>query len=217
MICPYFGEPPTWMEAFLANFHRLHPLGYELLIDTDEQSFRDRVEYCFGITCPPMFGTGKVWDFRPALGQLYSRELRDFHFWGHVDFDVVLGRVERWVSEEFLMGLDMHSNCASYVNGSWSLYRNTPQMRNLFMECRDWRGKLRIPHPTGWAEVEFSKIIEQAANAGRLTKMWTQWQVFEAHELARLRFDGERLMCGEREVMMAHFRRTKVYPPGCLA
>jgi hypothetical protein len=121
-----------------------------------------------------------------------------------------------FVTDEFLQPIDMHSNCSTYVNGCWSLYRNTPQMASLFMEERLWQQELTDPLPSGWAEREYSKLIEAQHNEGRLVKEWTQWQVFEEARLARLRFDEEKLIVDRTEVMMAHFRRTKVYPPGCL-
>jgi hypothetical protein len=89
-------------------------------------------------------------------------------------------------------------------------------MATLFMEERLWQQELADPLPSGWAEREYSKLIENAHNEGRLVRAWTQWQVFEEDRLARLRFDEEKLICGTEEVCMAHFRRTKVYPPGCL-
>jgi hypothetical protein len=164
-----------------------------------------------------MEGTGKVWDYRPALGLLYEDETTGFDFWGHTDFDVVYGRVEQWVTDVFLERLDMHSNCTSYVNGCWSLYRNTRLMRTLFQDEPLWQPIMEDVRPHGWAEKEFSKLIADAHRERSLRKAWTQWQVFGDNDLDSLRFDGDRLMVDNTEVMMAHFRRTKRYPPGCVA
>lgn len=216
LICPYFGEYPPWMDAFMENVATyLCPVGYTLLIDSDEDAFRDRVREKLEIEPPPLWGTGKTWDFRPALGCLYQDELegRHFDFWGHVDFDVVFGRVDQFVTDEFLQPLDQHSNCADYVNGCWSLYRNTPQMCDLFKEDPSWQWLMEDPNPTGWIEKEFSRLILLAEQEGRLTKAWTQWQVYQPGLLAGLYWEDGKLMCQGVEQMMAHFRRTKVYPP----
>lgn len=191
----------------------MRELGYEFLFDTDEVAFRDRVLDRLGVVCPPMTGTGKMWDFRPALGLLYEDEARGFDFWGHTDFDVVYGRVDRWVSDEFLSTVDMHSNCYEYVNGCWSLYRNTPLMRDLFMRESSWGKIMERRLPTGWAEKEFSKVIVAARDVRR---KWTQWQAFGDEDLAALRLDGNRLWLHDEEIMMAHFRRTKAWPAGCV-
>jgi hypothetical protein len=218
LICPYFGPLPEWWLHWLGNVGRsIEPLGYDILLDTDEDAFRDRVARTLGIVCPPMSGGGKVWDYRPALGLLYWEELEGYDFWGHTDFDCVYGRVDQFVTDWFLNAIDMHSNHATYVNGCWSLYRNTPQMASLFMEHPLWESALEDPTPSGWAEQEFSRIVLWAEQEGRLRKAWTQWQVFSEEQLPHVHFEGERLMCLGEEVMMAHFRRTKVYPSGCLA
>lgn len=217
LVCPYFGKYPPWMDHWLANSEHLRELGYEFLFDDEEDEFRERVRRVLDIECPPMRGTGKVWDFRPAFGMLYEKELAGFDFWGHTDFDCVYGRVNLFVTDEFLQDIDMHSDCRDYVNGPWSLYRNTAQMRDLFMEEPMWQPIMEDPEPSGWAEKEFSEIIRFAHDEARLVKAWTQWQVFEPHELSQLWLSpGSGLTLNGREVFMAHFRRTKVYPAGCV-
>jgi hypothetical protein len=215
-VCPYFGDLPPWYEHWERNSEHLRDLGYEFLFDNDETEFRARVKERLGITCPALWGTGKMWDFRPTFGVLYADEVAQFDFWGHTDFDVVYGRVDNWVTDDFLQAIDMHSNCSDYVNGSWSLYRSSAQMANLFREEPLWREIIESPVATGWAEMEFSKLIAHSHEEGSLVKAWTQWQVFTEMELANMWWDGEKLMCGGNETMMAHFRRTKVYPGGCL-
>lgn len=217
LVCPYFGEYPPWWKHWLSNTEHLRDLGYEFLFDNDEDAFRKRVRRVLDIECPPMWGTGKVWDFRPALGLLYREELTGFDFWGHTDFDCVYGRLDQFVSDEFLQDIDMHSDCRDYVNGPWSLYRNTTQMRELFFEEPLWEELMQEPEPNGWAEFAFSGLIRAAHDEGQLVKAWTQWQVFEERDLAELWLASEgRLTLRGEEVFMAHFRRTKVYPAGCV-
>lgn len=216
LLCPYFGEFPPWMDLFIANFARMGLLGYDILIDRDENGFRERVRDKLDIECPPMWGTGKIWDYRPALGMLYSTEITQYDFWGHIDFDIVLGRVDQFVTDEFLDGLDMHSNHDAYVNGCWSLYRNNGLMRTLFGGHPTWRWELECPEPTGWAETSYSQVMLREEANGRLRKAWTQWQVFKVEDLAEVHWEGDRLMLRGEEQMMAHFRRSKQYPPGCL-
>lgn len=218
LICPYFGPTPPWMPYWLANVKRnLEPRGYDVLMDTDEAAFRERVETILWVEAPPLYGTGKTWDYRPALGMLYEQELAvgEYDFWGHTDFDCVYGRVDRWLTDDFLRDLDMFSNCSTYVNGCWSLYRNSLQMRELFTLEKGWKSILEDELPSGWAEYQFSVLIANEAAEGSLKKAWEQWQIFDGQEVSRLRFDGDHLMLDHAEVMMGHFRRTKFYPEGC--
>jgi hypothetical protein len=217
LICPYFGELPPWFDTFMANAEGLSEHGYTLLIDHDEDAFQGRVSELLDVTCPPLYGTGKIWDFRPALGLLYEKEAKGYDFWGHIDFDVVLGNVQKWVTDEFLDGLDMHSNHRVYVNGCWSLYRNNDLMRHFFMEVPTWRRLMENPEPNGWIELEYSDRMMIAGGEERLRYRWTGWQVYTDEDLREVRWQGDRLMCRDEEIMLAHFRRTKVYPKGCLA
>ena len=216
-VLPYFGDLPPWMDLWHANVAELAAHGYDVLLDHDEDSFRQRVRDRLGVECPPMSGTGKTWDYRPALGVLYDNEIASYDFWGHTDLDCVYGRVERWVTDEFLAGIDMHSNCVAYMNGCWSLYRNTATVDNAFTEVRGWQEYLTTPEPTGWGETVYSEQLSEMHSEGRLRKAWTQWQVFDPHELACLRrLPDRRLISDGVEVMMCHFRRTKTYPQGCI-
>lgn len=215
LLLPYFGQLPPWMDLWRENVAELAAHGYDILLDHDEDSFRARVRDRLGVECPPMFGTSKTWDYRPALGMLYADEMQGYDFWGHTDLDCVYGRVERWVTDEFLDGVDMHSNCSTYLNGCWSLYRNVPVVNELFTGISSWQATLEDPEPSGWGETFVSQRIAAMHDAGEIRKAWTQWQVFEPNELACLRrLPDRRLLSDGIEVMMCHFRRTKVYPTG---
>ena len=147
---------------------------------------------------------------------LYADEAASYDFWGHIDFDVVLGRVEQFVTDEFLDGIDIHSNHDAYMNGSWSLYRNDVTVNALFLESAGWPLALDDPTPSGWLETVYSDLVLKAEAEGRLRKAWTEWQVFKAEDLAEVHWEGERLMLHGQEQMMAHFRRSKIYPAGCI-
>lgn len=102
MICPYFGILPPWFDSYLANIEMLKPLGYDWHITTNLKLFKERVGDILGIKCAIVPGTGKVWDYRPAFGVLFAKELKRYDYWGHTDFDCVYGRVDRFVTDEFL-------------------------------------------------------------------------------------------------------------------
>lgn len=102
MICPYFGTLPPWFDSYLANIEMLKPLGYDWHITTNLKLFKERVGDILEIKCPIVPGTGKLWDYRPAFGVLFAEELKRYDYWGHTDFDCVYGRVDRFVTDEFL-------------------------------------------------------------------------------------------------------------------
>lgn len=207
LICPWFGPLPTWFVEYEKNIAHLQDLGYDFLIDTDLPAFKKRVADILGIDCPIEPGTGKVWDYRPALGELYQKELEGYDFWGHTDFDCVFGNVDKWVTDDFLNDLDIHSNHGTYMCGPWSLYRNKSEVNSLFRQFPEWKTIMEHPHAFGWVEMQYSRIVE---NSG-LRYAYTFWQA-NPDRMHDLRMDGTALYEGNTEVMMAHFRRTKVWP-----
>lgn len=215
LIVPFFGDPPPWFDQWQESVGRLEAHGYRVLLDRDEDTFRDRVREILQLDPPPMAGTGKAWDFRPALGLLYERELAAHSHWGHTDMDVVYGRVWEWLTPEFLDGLDLHSNHHDYVCGFWSLYRNTPTMRELFTETPGYRDLMTSDHASGWIESAYSDVVDAAHEEGRLNRVYTYWQTRDLNSFDTLTWDGERLLEGDREVFAAHFRRVKEWPAGC--
>ena len=208
-ITPYFGEFPEWMDKYRQHFEEvLRPQGYDWLLDTHLEGFKKRVKDKLGFDYPGLPGTGKVWDYRGALGYLYEDEIKGYDFWGHTDFDVVYGDVNKWVTDEFLAELDVHSNHDTYVNGCWSLYRNTKEVNELFMQADHWDHYLRFKIANGWVEGEFSRVLERSG----LRYKYTFWQGNPYTTAPDLSFrDGKLYQDGE-EIMMFHFRRSKRWP-----
>ena len=184
------------------------PKGYHMIIDTDLNDFKLRVKQKLGIEYPGVYGSSKVWDYRCALGLLYEEEIKGFDWWGHCDLDCVFGDVNKWVTDEFLSNLDVHSNHHSYVNGCFSLYRNVPEVNTLFMNYPFWAEKMINPEPSGWIEYEFSRLLEQSG----LRYAYTFWQGWPYTDTPKLFKNEEKLYQDGEEIMMFHFRRSKKWP-----
>lgn len=214
-ITPYFGDFPPWMDLYTKHFEEvLRPQGYDWLLDTDLEGFKKRVKEKLGIDYPGLPGTGKVWDYRGSLGLLYAEEIKGYDFWGHTDFDCVYGDVSKWVTDEFLTALDVHSNHGTYVNGCWSLYRNVDRVNELFMQAENWWQYLKFKIPNGWIEGEFSRTLERSG----LKYEYTFWQGNPYDSEPILKFENGKLYQdidrnGQwTEIMMFHFRRSKRWP-----
>jgi len=201
MITPYFGQLPEWFHLYRP------PDGYRWLLDMDYQGFMQRVKEKLGIDYLGSFGSGKVWDFRCALGLLYEQEIKGFEYWGHTDFDCVYGDTQKWVSDEYLAELDVHSNHHSYVNGCWSLYRNVNEVNNLF-KLGPWKEKMENYDVTGWVEKEYSRVLEGSG----LKYDYTFWQGWPYTSAPKITKTANRLYQDGEEIMMFHFRRSKKWP-----
>ena len=154
LLVPFFGELPPWFDKFEA------PKGYTLLLDQDLEKFKERVRTKLGIEYPGVWGNGKVWDFRCALGLLYEEEIRTYDYWGHCDLDVVFGDVNHFLPDEELIKWDVYSSHHEYVCGCFSMYRNVPKVNGLFSACPVWKERMIDPIPNGWVETDYSRTLE---------------------------------------------------------
>jgi hypothetical protein len=213
LICPYFGDLPEWFPLWYSNIERLRDDGYELLFETIEDTFAERVHDVLGVKYPRGDGY-KVCDYRCAFGELYADELDGYDYWGHTDLDCVYGRVGYFLPDDVLGKYDIFSNHATYVSGPWSLYRNTPKINQLFHLVQDWRGYLENPATTGWVETAYSEVVDASHEVGLLRREYVSWQTRDLNDFSTVHYDKDgRLLEGRGEIMVAHFRRTKVYPP----
>lgn len=204
LLLAYFGDLPAWADKFTASL----PPGYEPIWVRDPGDFRKRVRDRLGIDCPTMAGTGKIHDYRAALGALYQPELAGFDFWGHTDLDVVFGRPDRFMPDEQLAELDVDTDHWEYLCGPWTLYRNRPDLNNAFREHGFWKEILADPTVYGWVETAFTMII---ASLGRVN--YALRHSWDAQGVARLeRAEDGTLTANGREVSFFHFRQTKRWP-----
>jgi hypothetical protein len=183
------------------------------LLPNVEDEFAKRVERTLGVIYPKGDGY-KVCDYRCAFGEMYADELASYDYWGHTDLDCVYGRVGYFLSDAVLDPVDIFSNHATYVSGPWSLYRNNALVNGLYRRHDDWRGYLENPSTTGWVETAYSRLVDQAHEAGELKRKYVSWQTRDLNDFSTVHYDKDgRLLEGRGEIMVAHFRRTKVYPP----
>jgi hypothetical protein len=206
LICPWFGPFPPWFKQYRRNISRLSQVGgFDVLIDNDLKDFRGRVRERLGIECPITARSGKIHDYRAALGELYSEAVEDYDWWGHTDFDCVYGRVEDFYNDESLAELDVTTDCFDYICGPWTLYR--PALANAFREYDGWQEILEDPHSSGWVEDRFTYLLNRMS----LRIEYHQRHAFGDVQFLKRGEDGALLHFG-REIPFFHFNRTKVWP-----
>jgi hypothetical protein len=215
LICHWFGDLPEWFEDWRQNIATLEPFGFDTYIVTDRDEFAWRAEIALDVHYPDDADPRKACDYRCAFGEMFADVIAGYDFWGHTDLDCVYGRVERFVTDDFLAGLDIHSNHWEYVCGPWTLYRNTDVVNRLFERHPDWRSLMEEPDTNGWVETGYSELVDRAHDAGELRRAYTMWQTDRLDNFDSVRLNDRVLLEGGRERMMAHFRRTKQYPVLC--
>lgn len=213
ILTPFFGDLPPWFDKFKDDFdQKLAKQGYDWLMETDLEIFKERVKLKLGLKYPGTYGTGKVWDYRCAFGLLYEEELKDYDYWGHMDLDMVFGDVNQFIPDELLKQLDVYSSHNEYVCGCFSLYRNVDAVNTLFQNVKNWKNNMIHPEANGWVEMDFSRALEQSGLSYMYTfnqgNPWTAKPILEKKEGKLFQL----IDTTWHEIMFFHFRHSKRWP-----
>jgi hypothetical protein len=76
-LIPWFGPYPEWLDQWVANMEYLRPFGYDYLIFSSLDLFKQRVRDKLKIEPVIYPASGKVWDYRPLFGVLFEEEIID--------------------------------------------------------------------------------------------------------------------------------------------
>lgn len=177
-VLPYFGHFPKGFELFLMSCKNNSTIDW--LIFTDDKTKYDyppnvKVKYYsfddikkkvqknfdFKIVLDKPY---KFCDFKPAYGEIFSDELKEYDYWGMCDLDLVWGDIRKFMNDEILekferIGFQGHSTLfknTKEVNGRYRTPLDEEDYKYCFTHegsfCFDERGmdkiysKLEIPY-----------------------------------------------------------------------
>lgn len=160
-VLTQFGSPHPWTEEYFKNISTLEDTGwywkiftpnkYENvpsnveIIDMDIEGLNVLMEEKLGINPKNYLKDGvpskHVSDFYVASGVIFEDYLKDFDFWGMANWDVMYGRLSRFVPDQLLEQCDIFSDDINTINGVFTLYRNTYAINTLFEKIQDWEEK----------------------------------------------------------------------------
>ena len=69
----------------------------------------------------------KLCDFKPVYGKIFEDYIKEYDYWGHCDFDIILGDLRYFTNKYDLKKYDKFLN-----RGHLSLYRNTEKVNNYY-------------------------------------------------------------------------------------
>ena len=144
-VVPYFGKFPKGFEFWLLSCSCNPTIDWLIFTDDhteynypknvkvtywtfEQMKSRAQSIYDFDIYLERPY---KLCDFKPAYGEIFSKELQGYDFWGHCDIDLVWGDIRKFYTEEIL---DTYEKVG--FNGHSNLYRNTPEV------CSRYRTKI---------------------------------------------------------------------------
>lgn len=142
-IIPYFGVLPNYFSVFLKTCEKNQ--DFEWLIFTDckiyneipsnvkiiKQSFDEfkmLAEKKLNINIE-IKDFHKLCDFKPAYGLIYEDYIKDYKSWGHCDIDIVLGNLNKFITDELIEKYDK-----IFCLGHMILYKNTYENNRVFMK-----------------------------------------------------------------------------------
>lgn len=216
------------MEKYYENFNRLgdhwqHVIFTDLglksqgnitVVKMDNKQFMDLVENKIGIRPYVPAPSPKFGDLRPAFGAIFNDYTKGFDFWGHTDFDIVLGDLDKFLTDEFLKDVEIYSNHTGIVNGIFALYQNKPTINSLFSYAPGWIEIFQDTRYHGFDEEEFSRFVK-TSGMNLKSNYWQEHDKMAIHTpKPQLELRGKGLfnkVTGE-EILCFHFKRTKEYP-----
>lgn len=242
VIALWFGRLPNyfplWVRSVKANgtFH--------FLLVTDQQITNDLpenlkvVRYSIAdlqqlirekLAIKPSFSRAyKLCDYRPAFGELFATEIRDYQFWGYCDMDLMFGQLKNFVTAEMLEGYNKIFN-----RGHFSLYKNDPYINSLYRrsktidtaailespECYifdEWHGIHEIFNEFNIKQYHRECIADIRPNAARFTSSNLEnysEQLFVWHDgFVKQYFLVEGNVCST-ELAYIHFQKRKITIP----
>jgi hypothetical protein len=219
MLRVWLGPLPDWTRQWIEHIEHLHQYGWDFLLLNDTADFQYRAQTTWGFPVDPQPGTRKPCEYDPALGELYADYIEGYDFWGHCNLDAVYGRLDRWLSDEYLADCDIFGNDPGAICGPLSLYRNCSKVNGLYRRVEGWQEMFQSPCFHGFDEGAFSAEVQREAARGQINFKTAFWQ---SHDTQRghipapqisIQSDGGLLdRVTRQETMMFHFHRVRRWP-----
>jgi hypothetical protein len=219
LIRVWLGPLPDWSPRWLAHVEHLKQYGWDFLLLNDTEDFRYRCERVFGFPVDPQPGTRKPCEYDPALGELYADKIEGYDFWGHCNLDAVYGRLDKWLSDEFLSDCDIFGNDPNAICGPLSVYRNTATVNALYRRAPMWQEVFQSSNFYGFDEGVFNAEVQRARKYAGLrfkSGFYQSHDTQPGHDgvpQLGVMSDGALLdRVTGKETMMFHFHRYRQWP-----
>ena len=155
---------PVWMDAFLLSCKYNTQLEWLIFSDCESpKSYPSNVRFLpfslkdFNALASSKLGFNinvqnnhngvprKIYDFRPAFGIIFEDYLKGYDWWGHVDLDVILGSIDSFIKPYDFEHFELISSRKNALTGSFTLYKNTKKINELFKLIDKYDGPFFSP------------------------------------------------------------------------
>lgn len=158
-----FGSPFSWTKQYIENIGKLGKYGWYWkiftpnkydnvppnveIVDMTAQQYSELVEKKLGIK-PNLYINSRgipsahITDFYIFSGIVFEDYIKDFDFWGITNMDVVYGRLDHYLPDDYLRDCDVFTDDVNAINGVFCLFRNENKVNNLFRNIDVWQSIL---------------------------------------------------------------------------
>lgn len=138
LISTYFGTLPEYFNIWCKSAAANSNIDFFIYTDCDYPNTPDNVHlikmtfsalrekvqalFDFKISLKTPY---KICDYKPAYGLIFEDDIKDYNYWGHIDIDTVLGRLEAFLPDRDYEKI--------YRHGHLCIYKNTFENNRRFM------------------------------------------------------------------------------------
>jgi hypothetical protein len=244
VIIPYFGAWPSYFNLFIKGCKANQWLDVLIFTDCplpDEHPenirfFHSSLEHISRLASDKLsatfqFKTGyKLCDLKPFYGKVFEDYLKEYHYWGYGDIDLIYGKLRPFVLPRIEKGYDILSSRKELLAGSFALFRNTALVNNLCMhipnylallksnkyECLDetahsnivWKGGSKLDLP----DTSFTKVIAKASDKNKIKASFTTICKEHIDDKEIIKYQGSELTFGNHHLAYYHYVVNKNKP-----
>jgi hypothetical protein len=157
LVIPYFGKLPDIAHLFFSSAG-VNPQMRFLLFTNQKKpdNLPENVEY-YSISLRQFNQLAsakleikvhvvypyKLCDLKPMYGKIFEDYLTGSDFWGYCDLDLIFGNFHEFITDEILDKFDVVSSRKDSLAGNFTLYRNIPELNNLYQKSDCWKEIIR--------------------------------------------------------------------------
>ena len=81
----------------------------------------------------------KICDLKPAFGKIFEDYLTNYNFWGYIDIDLILSKLDEIILSDTLQQYDIICGYTDFASGPFCILRNNPLVNNLYSQAFNYK------------------------------------------------------------------------------
>jgi len=151
LIIPYFGKLPIWFDAYLLSINMNPTINWLCVTDCeipinhpknikfitkDLTNLNARVNNIVSANVP--LTPRKFCDLKPAYGDIFSDEIKNYDFWGYCDMDIIWGDIRKFITDNILENYNIISSRKNAISGHFNLFKNNNELNKLYRKVPNY-------------------------------------------------------------------------------